>query len=256
MHTPVALVAGSGRRRIGWEIAQALAQRGYAVALHYFQSAQSARENVAWLQERGARAEAFQADLRDPDAVRDMVRAVVNHFGRLDVLVNAAAIWESRALEDTTAEDLRRHWETNVLGTFLCAQHAGLVMVQQSEGGCIINIGDWAICRPYRDYAAYFVAKGAIPTLTRTLAVELGLRNPRVRVNAILPGPVMLPDTLNEEERQAVAGATLVKRWGEPRHVVQAVLYLVENDFVTGTCLTVDGGRTIFAPGECTLPEA
>lgn len=256
MTRPVALITGSGRRRIGWEIAQALAQRGYALALHYFQSRQDALANTEFLRQRGVSAEAFTADLRDPEAARQLIASVLDTFGRLDVLVNAAAIWESKPLEETTADDLRRHWETNVLGTFICAQQAGLAMVKQREGGCIINIGDWAISRPYMHYSAYLVSKGALPTLTRVLAVELGLRNPRVRVNAILPGPVMVPETLSPEEREAVAHATLVKRLGEPSHVVQAVWFLIENDFVTGTCLTVDGGRSIFAPGETTLPEA
>ncbi len=254
--TAVALVTGSGRKRLGWEVARALAERGYALAVHYHRSAESARENVDWLRQRGYRAELFQADLREEESVRTLVASVVQTFGRLDVLVNAAAIWESQSLEQTTAADLRRHWETNVLGSFLCAQQAGLVMVQQNEGGCIINFGDWAAVRPYRDYAAYFVSKGAIPTMTRVLAVELALRNPRVRVNAILPGPVMVPETLTPEEQAAIARATLVRRLGEPRHVVQAVLFFLENDFLTGVCLRVDGGRTIFAPGEQDMPEA
>ncbi|MCS7166914.1 MAG: SDR family oxidoreductase [Gemmatales bacterium] len=256
MANPVALITGSGRRRLGWEIAQALAQRGYTLALHYFQSQQSALENVTQLRQAGHYAEAFYADLRQAQSVNEMISRVLDTFGRLDVLVNAAAIWESQSLEKVTADDLRRHWETNVLGTFLCAQRAGLAMVPQREGGCIINLGDWAITRPYTDYAAYFVSKGAIPTLTRVLAVELGLRNPRIRVNAILPGPVMVPETMSQEERQAVAQATLVKRLGEPRHVVQAVFFLLDNDFVTGACIPVDGGRTIFAPSETQLPQA
>jgi pteridine reductase len=123
-------------------------------------------------------------------------------------------------------------------------------MVRQAEGGCIINFGDWAEARPYLNYAAYFPSKGAIPTLTRCLAVELGSRNPRVRVNCILPGPVMLPPDLPEAERKQAIDATLVKHEGRPENVAQAVLSLIDNDFVTGVCLPVDGGRTVYAgPG-------
>jgi pteridine reductase len=118
-------------------------------------------------------------------------------------------------------------------------------MADQPRGGAIVNIGDWATARPYPDYAAYFPSKGAIPTLTRDFAVELAARNPRIRVNAVLPGPVMLPKELSEAERaQAIAG-TLVKREGSPQHVADAVAFLIGNDFVTGVCLPVDGGRTI-----------
>ena len=112
----------------------------------------------------------------------------------------------------------------------------------------IVTLGDWAVERPYRDYAAYFPSKGAIPTLTRTFAVELGTRNPRVRVNCVLPGPVMLPADLPEYERRQAIDATLVKREGSPENVALAVLALVANDFVTGACLPVDGGRSIYAP--------
>jgi pteridine reductase len=112
----------------------------------------------------------------------------------------------------------------------------------------IVTLGDWAIERPYLEHAAYFISKGAIPTLTRTMAVELATRNPRVRVNCILPGPVMLPPDLPAAERDAAIRATLVQREGRPENVALAVLHFIDNDFVTGACLPVDGGRTIFAP--------
>ena len=121
-------------------------------------------------------------------------------------------------------------------------------MVQQAEGGCIINLGDWAEVRPYPNYAAYFLSKGAVSALTRCLAVELGTRNPRVRVNCIMPGPVMLPPDLSEAEHRQAIAATLVKRQGHPSNIAQAVLALIDNDFITGVCLPVDGGRTVYAP--------
>ena len=122
-------------------------------------------------------------------------------------------------------------------------------MVGQPEGGAIVTIGDWACARPYANYAAYFLSKGAIPTLTRTLAVELAARNRAVRVNCILPGPVMLPEDLSTPEVQGVVPGTLLKRLGRPEHIAHAVLFLVENDYVTGVCLPVDGGRTIAEGG-------
>jgi pteridine reductase len=244
----VALVTGSGKHRVGWHVAQALAARGYALALHYRSSAAEAATTVASLRGRGVEVVAFQADLTDEGAVRALIQQTLDHFGRLDVLVNAAAAWKSKKLEEVTAGDVRHYFETNTLGTFLCSQQAGLAMVRQEEGGSIVTIGDWAIVRPYVNYAAYFPSKGAIPTMTRTLAVELGTRNPRVRVNAILPGPVLLPPDLPEAERRQAINATLVKREGRPENIAQAVLFLVDNDFVTGACIPVDGGRTIYAP--------
>lgn len=243
----VALVTGSGKRRVGWHVAQALAARGYALAIHYRTSLAEATQTVAELRSPSVDAEPFPADLANAGAVVGLVQAVLKRFGRLDVLVNAAAVWKRKQLEQITSADVREHFEINTLGTFLCAQHAGLAMVKQPEGGSIINIGDWAIVRPYQGFAAYFPSKGAIPAMTRSLAVELGTRNPNVRVNAILPGPVMLPDDMPAAERDAAIKATLVKREGRPEHIAQAVLHFIENDFITGACLPVDGGRSIYA---------
>jgi len=177
--------------------------------------------------------------------VQRMLAAVLAKFGQVDVLVNCAAIWESKRLEDVTSADVRKHFDTNTLGTFLMCQHVGLQMTKQASGGAIVNIGDWAEVRPYLHYAAYFPSKGAVSTLTRTFAGELAHRNPKVRVNCILPGPVMLPPDLPDAERAEAIAGTLVKREGTPQHVADAVLMFVRNDFITGACLPVDGGRTL-----------
>jgi pteridine reductase len=241
----VALVTGSGKRRVGNAVAQALAGQGYAVALHYNRSADEARDTLRQFELQGLHAAAFRADLAQEAEVTRLFDEVQQTFGRLDVLVTAAAVWQRKPLEDVTAADVRRQFEINTLATFLCCRRAGLIMAGQPEGGAIVTIGDWATARPYPDYAAYFASKGAIPTLTRSLAVELARRNPAVRVNCILPGPVMLPEHLSEHEVKGVVAGTLLGRLGSPENIAQAVLFLVENDYVTGACLPVDGGRTI-----------
>lgn len=247
MESQVALITGSGKKRIGWHVADAMAKRGYALAIHYRSSAAEAEETAAEFRARGISVLTVQADLADEQAVKGMVQRILDHFGRIDVLVNCAAAWRSKKLEEVTADDVRKFFEANTLGTFLCCQHAGLAMVKQLEGGNIITLGDWAIERPYLNYTAYFPSKGAIPALTRSFAIELGTRNPKVRVNCIHPGPVMLPADLPEVERREAIAATLVKREGRPENIAQAVLFLIDNDFVTGTSLTVDGGRSIYA---------
>jgi pteridine reductase len=244
----VALVTGSGKRRVGSYVAEALAAHGFSLAVHYRSSSAEAEEAVERFRSGGVDAEAFQADLADERSVRALVGRTLERFGRLDVLVNCAASWGRKRLEDVTAADVRGQFEINTLGTFLCSQLAGLAMARQPSGGCIVTLGDWAVARPYTGYAAYFPSKGAIPTLTRTLAVELAARNPAVRVNCIMPGPVMLPPDLPEAERRAAIDATLVKREGRPENIAQAVLFFIDNDFVTGVCLPVDGGRTVFSP--------
>jgi len=246
----VALITGSGKRRVGYHVAAALAARGYSLVIHYNTSATEAAETAEHFNRaHGVPVHTIKADLASEADVQALVAGSLKQYGRLDVLVNCAAIWDRKRLEDVTAVDVRRHFEINTLGTFLTCQNAGLAMVGQASGGCIVNIGDWADARPYCDYAAYFPSKAAIPGLTRTFAVELGTRNPNVRVNAILPGPVMLPPEMTVAEKAEVAAATLVKREGSPEHLVMAVLHFIDNDFITGACLPVDGGRTVFAGG-------
>jgi pteridine reductase len=246
----VALVTGSGKKRIGWHVAAALAERRYNIVVHYHTSQAEAVEAVTAFQQHGVEALALSADLTNEAAVRELFQKTLNQFGRLDVFVHCAGLWGKGRLEEVTAADLRRNFEVNVLSTFLCAREAGLAMVRQPEGGCIITLGDWAIVRPYLHHAAYFASKGAIPTVTRCLAVELGTRYPRVRVNCIEPGPVLFPPDLPEQERRESIESTLVQREGSPDHIARAVLSLIDNDFITGVSLPVDGGRTIFAGGK------
>lgn len=236
-----ALVTG-GAVRVGAVIVRTLAAAGYRVAIHANTSLDQADELAHELQAAGHEAAAFGADLRDEDATRAMIDRARRHFGRLDLLVNNAASWSPTNLEITAADDVRRFFEVNTVTTFVCCQHAGLRMSEQADGGSIVNIGDWATARPYRDHAAYFASKGAIPTLTRTFAVELA---PRVRVNAILPGPVLMPDDLPKDVRERAVKGTLLQRAGRPENIADAVVFFAKNDFITGVCLPVDGGRTI-----------
>lgn len=242
---PVALVTGSGSPRLGNALVRALAARGYRAAIHANRSADTAEQTARDCRDGGTDAIAVLADLAVEDQARDMIRSVHEHFGRIDLLVNCAAIWKPTRLEEVTADDVRDHVNVNTIGTFLCCQQTGLLMVQQESGGAIVNVGDWALDRPYLDYAAYFASKGAIPTMTRDFAIELASRNPRIRVNAVLPGRAMLPESLDGAERQAVIDGTLMKREGAPQHVTDAVVFLAEHEFITGVCLPIDGGRCL-----------
>lgn len=247
MSRPVALVTGSGAKRVGAVVAENLSDR-FDLVLHYRTAQAEAEEAVARYQARGVNAIALQADLTDEAAIANLMDQARAMWGRLDAVVHCAADWKPKPLESVTAADVKHYFDTNTLSSFLIAQRAGLVMAGQASGGAIVLIGDWACERPYTGYSAYFPSKGAIPTLTRTMAVELGSRNPAVRVNCVLPGPVMLPPEIGPAERARVVDATLVKREGRPEHVAHAVRFLIDNDFVTGVCLPVDGGRTVYAP--------
>ncbi len=247
--SPVALVTGSGAPRVGRAIAMHLANLGCRIAVHANRSQNDAEEVVESIQQQhGARAIVTLGTLTDESVPDRLVDETFSQFGRLDILVNSAAIWYPTPLERVTADDLRNYFEINTIGTFLCARAAGKKMADQSTGGSIVNIGDWATVRPYQDHAAYFPSKGAIEVMTRSLAVELSQWNKNIRVNCVQPGPVMLADDVSEEKASQIANSTLVGRVGTADHVAHAVQFLCENDFVTGVCLPVDGGRTIYAP--------
>ena len=243
----VAWITGSGAPRVGQVIAKHFASQGYLIALHANQSYEVAMQCASDLIRSGTDTIVVRGSVEEPDFAKTSVHRIVQHFGRLDVLVNSAAVWDWQSFEKTTAQDLQRQFEVNTLGTFLCSQAAGLHMASQPSGGAIILIGDWAVLRPYPDFSAYFASKGAIETMTRSLAIELAIRNSAIRVNAILPGPVMLDATLSTEKANAIMQQCLLKRHGQPEHVAQAAYFLATHEFITGVCIPVDGGRSIYA---------
>ena len=246
---PVALVTGSGSRRVGREIAIHLASLGCRIALHANTSVDQAEDLAKYIsEEHSQQAIVTHGCLSHEGTPERLVDETVTKFQRIDILVNSAAIWQPTPLENITAGEIREYFEINAIASFLCAKAAGLRMVGQSAGGSIINIGDWATVRPYLNHAAYFPSKGAIETMTRSLAVELGRRNPRIRVNCIQPGPVLLGEDATDAFAQKMATSTLAGKVGTPEHVAHATQFLCENDFVTGICVPVDGGRSIFAP--------
>lgn len=242
---PVALVTGSGSPRLGNRIVRELASRGYRIAVHAHRSVEAAEQTARQCRDAGAEVITVVADLTDEEHAKSMVGSVRDTFERIDVLVNCAAVWQTQRLEDVTANDVRRNLDVNTLATFLCCQHVGFLMVAQEYGGAIVNVGDWALTRPYMDYSAYFASKGSVPAMTRDFAVELASRNPRIRVNAVLPGRAMIPRDLEDAERAEIVKGTLLRREGAPQHVADAVVFLAEHEFITGVCLPVDGGRRL-----------
>ena len=243
----VAVVTGSGKARVGNRIVRDLAADGWRTVVHYRSSEEQARQTVADIEAAGGTAIACRADLSEESDVSRLVGTAVDAFGRLDAMVHTAAIYQPHDLDEVDAALLRKYWEANTLSSYLCGLHAGRAMVTQDAGGAVVLFGDWAIARPYPRFGAYFPSKGAVPTTVAVLARELAERNPQVRVNAILPGPVLLPPDTSDEERDRIAAGTLVKRIGTPEDISDAVRFLLRNTFVTGVCLPVDGGRTIHA---------
>lgn len=237
-----ALVTG-GAKRVGREIALGLARRGANVVVHYNTSAADARKVVAEIKALGVDALAVKADQTNARQVRAAVAKAVKHFGQIDVLVTSAAVFQRTPFDTLTEADWDFHLDANLKGPFLFALEVGRQMKRRKLAGKIITFADWAAIRPYRNYLPYLVAKAGIICLTKALAKELA---PNVQVNAIAPGPVLLPADFTTGEKRKVRDATLVKRLGSPQDIVNSVLFLIEgSDFITGHTLVVDGGRLI-----------
>ena len=244
---PVAFVTGSGSRRVGRVIAETFLQHGYRVVLHALNSVQQAQQDVARLRARGHDVALVSGHVANEQNVRKWVEQIHERMGRIDVVVNSAAVWSPRSFEQLVASDYEEAFSINVLGPALISQLFGVQMTLQASGGAIIQIGDWATVRPYKDFAHYFISKGAIEAMTATMAVELASRNPRMRVNAVLPGPVLLAEGISQQHQQQIIEHSLLKRAGRPEDVARAVIFLAESPFITGVCLRVDGGRAIYA---------
>ena len=236
----VALVTGAGRR-LGRELARALADRGMALALHHHASGEGARALRDEVIGGGGRAECFAADLTDAHAARDLPGRVVAAFGRLDVLVNSAAVMERLRFEDTTPEQWDRILDLNLRAAFFCTQGAASAL--RAARGKVVNLADLAGLEPWPAYAAHSVSKAAVVMLTKVLALSLA---PEVTVNAVAPGAVLVPEAYDQAARDWLARSTPLQRLGSPADVVAAVLYLLEGgDYVTGSTLVVDGGRLV-----------
>ena len=246
---PTALILGAGRKRVGYHVALHLAKKDYRLFLHYRSDHSERKEIDAELTELGAEPIWLKSDLSKEDQVSRMFGELDGQTDQLDAMIHTAAIWKPGPWRQTKASDIEEHFRANTLGVILPALESGKRMTNQKSGGVITFVGDWAITRPYKNYLAYFASKGSIPTITRVLAVELGSENPNVRVNCVEPGPVMLPEDMPTQEKEEAIQATLVQREGSPENVAQAVWSLMENSFVTGVCLPVDGGRSIWARG-------
>jgi pteridine reductase len=238
----VALVTGAAHR-VGKHIALALAEGGCDVFVHYNSAADEAAQTVVEIEALGAQAAAGRADLTQPEAIEALFDGALERFGRLDVLVNSAATMERASVLSLGVEDWDRTLNTNLRGPFLCSQRAARHMLAQPEGGVIVNIADLSGLEPWAKYPAHSVSKAGLIMLTQVLAKALG---PQVRVNAVAAGPVIKPPEWDEARWQTVGEHTALRRTGRPENVSQAVIFLVENDFVTGETLVVDGGGKLF----------
>ena len=224
-----ALVTG-GARRIGRAICLALGARGVRVAIHCHRS----RRDADGLARECPGSIVLEADLARRGTPARLLDEAYERLGNLDILVNNASVYEMVQLGEVDETVWDRALAVNLTAPFFLAQGAGLRM-RDAAGGAIVNLTDWAVARPYPRYLPYYASKAG---LARALA-------PEVRVNAVAPGPILLPEGADPDARSAIERATPLQRLGGTEAIVSSVLFLLGNEFVTGETLTVDGGRSL-----------
>ena len=236
----VALVTG-GARRIGRAIAMDLAAHGTSVAVHYRTSQSEADAVVAEITTNHGKAQAFRANLDHVTEIEQMVANVLDAFGRIDILVNSASVFAPTPFEKIAEHDWDANLDTNLKAPFFLSKFAAAAMRQQGAGK-IVNLGDWAAIRPYKDYLPYSVSKSGLIGLTKALAKELA---PEIQVNCIALGMVMPPEDYSQAEIERLVNRTLTKKIGTREEVARAVVFFCETDFATGTILPLEGGRLL-----------
>jgi NAD(P)-dependent dehydrogenase (short-subunit alcohol dehydrogenase family) len=243
-----ALVTGGGRG-VGKGIALALAHAGCNVAVNYNSSASLAEQTVSEIKQLGVESLPVRADVSSIEEIEDMFEVVLDHFQRLNIMVNNAGVQTWKSLLEMSEHEWDLVIDTNLKGTFLCTQFAANHMKDQG-GGAIVNIGSGCNKLPFPHLSSYTASKGGIEMLTRVAAVELGRYG--IRVNCVAPGAIEIERTRLEDPNYAATWGkiTPLGRVGTPADVGAAVAFLASDDasFINGQTIWVDGGLFSQAP--------
>lgn len=247
LNDKVALVTGSAHR-VGKAIAMELARAGVNIQVHYNRAEDDlVRNTIHDLKSFGVDAFAVQADISQPQEVQRVMSTVEENFGRLDILVNSASVFPSAQLLDVTVDAWNLAMDVNLRAPFLFTQQAAKMMQDNDPiGGVIINICDQGAYAPWPQRPHHGISKAGLWMLTQVSALSLG---PSIRVNAIVPGPVMKTNDGMTDDEWTKFGETLpLKRTGEAGDVGRAVVYLAQENFLTGVMIKVSGGEHLMYP--------
>ena len=241
----VAVITGS-TGRLGSEIALALAQGGAHCVCHYHENKGAAEELAAKIEDLGGRAIAVCANLARPEQIEELF-AEAEGIGPVQILINSAAVFSRAPLAEVTIEDIHRTFDINLVGPILASRYFAQAIQKKSENSDrpvakIINLADVGGVRPWAGYSVYCASKAGLIAVTKSLAKELA---PAITVNAIAPGIINWLDEFDEDDKKRRLSHIPARRIGLAKEVTSAIIFLLENDYITGQVLNVDGGQCI-----------
>ena len=239
----IAIVTGASRG-IGREIAKELARKGHKVIANYNKSFEEAQKLQQELQNENIEIDIFKADVSKREEIKEMVKYTENKFGKIDILVNNAGISMEKVFTDITDEDWNNMMQTNLYSAF-CTTQEVLPNMINNKSGCIINISSvWGLVGASCE-SIYSISKAGIDAMTKSLAKELGPSN--IRVNSIAPGFIDtdMNKNLSEEEKNEIIEETPLQKIGKPEDIARCVNYLIEDKFITGQVISINGGWVI-----------
>jgi NAD(P)-dependent dehydrogenase (short-subunit alcohol dehydrogenase family) len=230
-----ALITGGGRR-LGRDIAFELAGMGYDIALHYNTSEKGARKTADEIKSLGRKCKVFKADLSDIRNTKTLIKQVFRAFPCCSILINNASLFEDRKFMEVTEESFEREFTINFKAPFFLSQEFG----RRKSARLIVNMLDTRVSQIETGHFVYNLSKRALRDFTLMAARALG---PKIRVNGICPGPILPPVGKDVEHLRRISRRTPLGKPGRPDHVITALKYILDNDYVTGECLFVDGGQ-------------
>ena len=246
-----ALVTGAGKR-LGRAIALDLAADGWNVAIHYNTSEDEADATAQQVRAFGVHAAILKCDLAREDETATLVARAAAELGPLTALINSASLFENDSWHSATRQSWDDHIETNLRAPFVLAQHFARQLPEDAEGN-IINVIDQRVLKPTPQFLSYSLSKAGLHWLTTTLAQAMG---PRIRVNAVGPGPTIKNPRQSDADFARQREATLLGHGAEPADICAAVRYLLSASAVTGQMLAVDGGQhLIWQTPDVQVPE-
>ncbi|MEW6145150.1 MAG: SDR family oxidoreductase [Thermodesulfobacteriota bacterium] len=230
-----AFITGAGKR-LGREMAIALADMGYDVALHYNTSVNGIRKTADEIKALGRKCEIFKADLSNIRNTKTLIEQVFRAFPYCSILINNASLFEDIKFMEVTEESFDREFTLNFKAPFFLSQEFG----RRKSAQLIVNMLDTRVSRIESGHFVYNLSKRALRDFTLMAAKALG---PKIRVNGICPGPILPPPEKDQKYLKKISKDTPLGKPGHPGHVITALKYILENDYVTGECLFVDGGQ-------------